>query len=108
MDWLTTIITMLSQKYAVVGTVLGYIVLVGIPLMTVLIDVMDAVVKATVSSSDDAFAAKVDAIWAKVLPFLEVLPHMNLPISAAVMKVITLVMKVLNSIKAAVVAWFST
>jgi len=108
MDWLTTIIGMLGQKYATVGTILGYIVLVGIPIMTVLIDVMDTIVKATASSKDDELAAKIDAIWAKVLPFLEVLPHMNLPISAGVMKVVNLVLKIINSVKAAIVAWFST
>ncbi len=86
---LSPILAFLSEKYGVVGLVLGYLVLIVAPLVSILIEVLEAVVALTPSTKDDDFAAKVKAAWAKYgLPVLELLPHANIPLAPLAIKIL--------------------
>lgn len=84
-----------AEHYGIVGTIVAYLLLM-IPVVTLLIEVAQAVVTITISSKDDVLVAKVKAAWDKILPVLEVLPHVNLPIAPGIVKIVQLAMKVLN------------
>lgn len=99
LGFIMPIIAYMGEKYGIVGTVIAYATLVVAPIVSVLIEVLEAVVLITASKSDDAFAAKVKAMWAKVLPVMEMLPHVNVPVAAAAVKVVAMVVKVAGVVK---------
>lgn len=101
-EFIKNLILMLTEKYSVLGMVLGYLVLVGIPVMSTLIEVLEAAVKLTAGTKDDEFALKVRALWAKILPWLEALPHVNIPIADAIVKAVGIFMKAARAIMAAI------
>ena len=99
------ILGFLAANYGGVALALGYVVLFGIPLVSILIELMDFIVALSVSKADDAVAAKIDAAWAKILPILEVLPHANIPISATLQMILSYSAKGLAALKGAVQGW---
>lgn len=107
LSWLAPIVSMAAAKYGIIGQICAYLVLVGIPVMSVLIEVLDAAVKLIGNASEQAFAGKVDAVWAKVMPVLEVLPHVNLPLSPVIVKVLSMAGKVAAAAIGAIKGWTS-
>jgi hypothetical protein len=100
------IIAYMGEKYGVVGTVIAYATLVVAPIVSVLIELFELVASVTASKSDDATAAKIKAFWAKVLPVMEMLPHVNLPIAAAALKAVDMVKKVAEVLKSIITGIF--
>jgi hypothetical protein len=94
-----SLINSMAAQNPDIGMITGYLVLVVLPIMSVLIEVLEAAVKLTESKADDEFAAKVKAVWSKVSPILEVLPHINLPLAPAIVKMVELVLSVLGFLK---------
>lgn len=106
--FIAQIIQFLAQKYGFVGLIIGYLTLVVAPVLSVAIEVFEAFVLVTASTKDDETAAKVRLFWnSKVLPVLEILPHVNIPIAPGIAKIMVLLLKAFKAIKAALVSWRS-
>lgn len=97
MDMLNTLIVLFSDKYGTVGMVLAHLLFVG-PVVSILIECLEAVVTLTESTEDDEFAHKVKTAWGKVLPVLEALPHVNLPIAPVIVKIVTMMVKIAKGV----------
>lgn len=105
LSFLGPVLGFLANQYGTVGMVIGYVVLVGLPLVSVLIEVADALVKLTVSPADDAVMGTVEAVWAKVMPWLELLPHVNLPLSPVIQAVLKYAGKGVGAVVGAIKGW---
>lgn len=103
--FIAPILGFLSQKYGVIGTVGGYLLFVIAPIVSLLIELLEMAVTLTVSEKDDAFARKVRAVWSKILPILEVFPHVNVPVGAGLAKILKYVGKGIKAAMAAIAAW---
>ncbi len=98
MEFLSPFILALSGKYGAVAMVLAYAAALA-AVVSVLIEILEGIVLFTASKKDDEAAARIKAGWAKVLPFIELLPHVNLPIAPWVSKALTLAQKALAVLK---------
>jgi hypothetical protein len=105
---LTPIITAMEAKWGVVGTILGYTVVVGLPVMSSLMALMETVMGVVNSTASAATAAKIEAIYNAVLPYLEVLPHANIPLSPVVSSIISVSGKVVSAIQGAISGWLGS
>lgn len=101
---LSPILSFFSEKYGIVGQILAYGLFIA-PIVSVIIEMIEFVVSFTASKSDDEFAAKLKAGWAKVMPILELLPHANIPLSPIMIKVVMYVMKSTSALKGAIQGW---
>lgn len=106
LSFLATMVGLLADKFGPIGTVIAY-VLFFVPIVSVLIELLEFCVQMTESKADDAFAAKVRAAWDKAVPFLEILPHSNLPISPILMKVAGFLTKGVAAVKGGVQGWLT-
>jgi phage-related protein len=104
--FITTVLAFLSEKYGIVGVILAYALAIA-PIVSALIEILEAVVLVTESKKDDEVAAKIRAVWSKVLPYLELLPHVNLPVAPVIAKVLGYVLKGVSAIKGALAGWFA-
>ena len=101
------IIGFLSAQWGQTGLVVGYLVVYGIPAVSILIEVAEFIVGLTPSKQDDEIVNKVQAVWQKVMPWLEALPHVNLPLSATANLILKYVVKGLDAAKGAIQGWKS-
>lgn len=101
------LIGFLSTQWGDTGKIVGYVVVYGIPFISILIEVAEFIVALTPSKEDDVAVSKVRAVWAKVLPWMEALPHVNLPLSPVALKVMKYAQKGISAVKAAIQGWMS-
>jgi len=93
--WLLPI---LANKLPWLPEVTGYVI-VSMVIVSPLIELIEAITKLTASTADDAVAAKIKSIRDKVLPVLEVLPHVNIPVAAWVSKAAEWIKKLVEVLK---------
>jgi hypothetical protein len=105
--FLNPILGFLVEKYGVVGEVLGYVVLIGLPIITILVEIADFIVIMTPSPKDDEFMAKVHAFLNRVMPVLQMLPHMQIGIPAKIAMVFGYIKRGFAALKGAVAGWKS-
>lgn len=103
--FLGPVLTFLSTQYGQVGTIIGYLVFIVAPAMTILIELAETVVILTASTKDDQAVASIKTFWGKFLKFLEVIPHANIPIAPSLAKVLLYFTKGGAAAKAALDAW---
>lgn len=96
----TSLISLLEQHWGAFGLVVGSLIVWGIPIVSLLIEVAEFVVEMTPSKRDDAFVQKARLKWEKILPWMEILPHVNVPLSAAAIKVLKLIKRLAAWLKA--------
>ena len=96
----TGLISFLTQHWGVVGTIIGTLIVWGIPVVSLLIEILEFAVALTPSKKDDEVVIKVRARWEKILPWLELLPHVNIPLSATALKALSLIKKIAAFLKA--------
>lgn len=102
LDMFQAIMALLMEKFGAVGVVIAYL-MACVPMMSAILVAAEALVKLTDKPEDDEAVSKVRAMYDKVLPYLEILPHMNLPVvDAAVAKIIGLIIKVCAGIVGAI------
>lgn len=77
LGFLQPILVFLGEKYGIVGTVFGYLVLVVAPIVTALMPLLELIASLTATKKDDAIMAKVRKVVEALLPVLKVLPHMD-------------------------------
>lgn len=104
MAFVGPIIAALVQQYGFVGLIIGYL-LAAIPVVSLVIEVAEAVVLLSVSDKDDKAVAAAKAKWASVLKVVEFLPHVNVPIAPVIAKVVAYVAKAGKALMAALKAW---
>jgi hypothetical protein len=103
--FLAPVLAALSQKYGAVGVAIAYLIAL-IPLVSIAIELLEAAVLLTASTKDDEAAARIKAAWrGKVLPVLEMLPHINVPIAPAVARLLGLAVRGIKSLLAGIGAW---
>ena len=97
--FLKPIAEFLALKVPVVGAIaangLAALLAIGI-----LIEIVEAVALITKTSKDDEFVAKAKKVKDKFIAVLEIFPHVNLPIVAAIVKLSAFLVKALAVIKA--------
>lgn len=87
--------------------ILGVIAANGVAAMVavgLLIEIVEAVAAVTANKKDDAVAAKIKVIKDKVLMVLEIIPHMNIPVVAAIVSASKALAKALAIVKAMIAA----
>jgi hypothetical protein len=101
------ILAYLSQQYGPVAYAIGVLVFIS-PVVSLVIELLEAAVMLTASTEDDVFAAKVKAFHAtKIQPMLELLPHVNVPIAPAIVMAVKFASKGIKAALAAIGAWKS-
>ena len=95
----TGLISFLTQNCGVFGTIVGMLIVWGIPIVSLLIEIFEFVVALTPSKKDDEFAIKIKSKWEKILPWLELFPHVNIPLSATALRVLILIKKIAAFLK---------
>ncbi|OPZ24608.1 MAG: hypothetical protein BWZ03_00083 [bacterium ADurb.BinA186] len=98
MEYLTILAQMLIDKLPVIGiiTANGVVLVTGVG---VLIEIVEVIAKLTPSQKDDEIVSKAKKIRDKVVPILELIPHVNLPVAPVILKAISLLGKFLKFIK---------
>jgi len=99
LNFVAPALAFLASKYGPIGEAFGYIVLFGIPLVSILIEIAETAAALTKSASDDAAVADAKTKWAKVVKTLEFLPHVNLPLAPIFLKILAIAGKVLSALK---------
>lgn len=94
-EWLLPIIV---GKLPWIPEVVGYVI-VSMVIVSPLIELLEAVSKLTASTKDDELAAKVKSIRDKVLPILEALPHVNIPVATWMAKAVEWIKKIVEVLK---------
>lgn len=106
---LQPILNYLSVQYGQVGLVFGYIVLVVAPIMTVAIDVADVIIKQVASKKVQEEADAINDFWdRKILPWLEVIPHANIPVGSWTVSLVKYLKKGAAAVVAGIKGWNST
>jgi hypothetical protein len=98
--FLKPVVDLLASKFDLIKDIGAYGMAFAIA-WGLLIEIFEIVVAFTATKADDEFAAKMAAIRAKILPFLEILPHTNIPVAAFLTKLIAILSKTLKIGKAA-------
>lgn len=105
------IIAVLQMVISLIGSklpwlpVVGSAAIAGMALVSALIELVEILAALTATSKDDELIKKAKALKAKIIPFLEVLPHANIPVAAGLGKIMALLGKLIPSVKAAIEAW---
>lgn len=93
------LLPMVISKLPWLPEVVGYII-VSMVIVSPLIELLEAAAKLTEKTTkDDEVVAKIKSIRDKVLPVLEALPHVNIPVVAIVAKIAEWIKKVTAVIK---------
>lgn len=93
--WLLPIIL---NKLPWIPEVVGYVI-VSMVIVSPLIELVEAIAKLTASKADDELAAKIKSIRDKVLPILEALPHVNIPVATWMSKAVEWIKKIVEVLK---------
>lgn len=101
------VIAFLAEKYGIIGTVLGYAFFVVAPIVTLFLEIVHFIVALTPTPKDDEIYEKVKAVWAKILPILELLPHSKIDIPSKVAAIVAIIKKGFAALKGAVEGWKS-
>lgn len=104
LDILKMILALLGSKMPWLPAV-GSAALSGMLLVSLLIELLEILTALTATTKDDEKIAKAKALRNKIMPFLELLPHANIPVAAGLGKILALLGKVIPSLKAAIEAW---
>jgi hypothetical protein len=70
-------------------------------IVSVLIEIVEIIAKLTPSEKDDLAVAKAKKVKDMVISVLEIFPHVNLPIAPIVLKIGSVLGKILKGLKAA-------
>lgn len=106
LPFLKPLLDLAVEKYGAIAVVIAYLLFVVAPIVTVLIEAAEALVILSASNKDDQAVARVKAVWTgKVLPILELLPHVNLPVAPFAAQLVIYIRKGANAAKAAIQAW---
>ena len=100
--FLAPVLAVVSQKFGVIGLIFAYSVFFVAPFVSILIEIGEAVVQLSESKKDDEAIAKIKAKWLLVMKVLEVFPHVNLPLSPAILRILQIAAKVLGAVKGAI------
>ena len=101
MDMLKFVADFLVAKFPILGTIGANALAIAFA-VNVLIEAVEVVVALTPSKKDDDMAAKVKGMLAKAIPYIEYLPHTNVPIAPVVLAVTKMVGKIAKAIIGAV------
>ena len=96
------IVQLIGQKFPILLTLTGYI-LASLVVVSPLIELVELVAKLTPSPKDDEAVSKVKVVAQKIIPVLEALPHVNLPVA----KWLVVGAKLIRKGAAALKAWLS-
>lgn len=94
-EWLLPIVV---SKLPWLPEAVGYIIL-SMVIISPLIELLEGISKLTASTKDDELAAKVKSIRDKVLPILEALPHVNIPVATWMSKAVEWIKKIVEVLK---------
>jgi len=98
------IVSVLGSKMPWLPAV-GSAAIAGMALISALIELVEILAALTATTKDDELIKKAKALKAKIIPFLEVLPHANIPVAAGLGKIMAFLGKLIPSVKAAIEAW---
>lgn len=105
LGYLAPFIGSIADKVGVVGMIIAYLLLFVVPVVSILIEVAEGIAAFTETKSDDEAVAKIKSGWAKVVPILELLPHVNLPLAPAVTKILFYAKKFAKAVAGALKGW---
>jgi mannose/fructose/N-acetylgalactosamine-specific phosphotransferase system component IIC len=103
LGFLSPIFAFLVAKYGIIGSIIAYGIAIA-PIVTVLIQLLEFIFSFLANQQDEAVAQQIDAVWQKILPWLELLPHANLPI----LPFLKYIINGANALKGAVQGWLSS
>lgn len=103
---LNPLIALLANQFGLFGLILAYLLAIS-PIVSILIELLELIVKLTQTNKDDEAVAKIQAVWDKVLPYIELLPHVNLPLAPIVMVILKYVVKGASALKGAILGWLA-
>jgi hypothetical protein len=98
LDFLKPFAAFLAQKVPVLSAIAAN-GLAGLIAVGLLIEVVEVIASLTATSKDDALVAKAKALRDKIVPILEIFPHMNIPVAAGLGKFANVLKKVLGGLK---------
>lgn len=100
MDYVMIAMNFLVAKFPVLS-VIGANTLAIMLTANLLIEGLEAVAKLTPTAKDDDFLAKAKEYAAKAIPFVELIPHVNIPLTAGVIKATEIIKKIAGGLKGA-------
>lgn len=108
LGFITVIVNFIGQYWPTLFQITAYLVVLGIPTVSILIELAELITMLTTTKKDNEAVSKVKSVWQKIIPYLEVLPHVNIPLAPMVVKVFGYVNRGVKAVITGIKSWFES